>query len=239
MSVRRLDDLLLDNVVKPIDGAESTASSSTYVTEFIGKAVNCMKVANSIPTEHGYQYLASFPEFTQKTEDIRTRIAKIMGRISSQVSRLHPVPSSTFSDNDDTIRFNALVETVDDAFEQVTKRLKRFRNNGAYEGPVLGSTQSLDTTNSLKRKVPELPIALGILAKPQLGFKTPVDNSANPWRPLLREKPNALRPLQDVIINGPSADSKLTTKVCLLFIFSKRQHLYYQPICSLTTVSYP
>lgn len=36
--------------------------------------------------------------------------------------------------------------------------------------------------------------------KPQLKFKDKVDNSSTPWVPILREKPNAVKPLPVMIL---------------------------------------
>jgi len=48
------------------------------------------------------------------------------------------------------------------------------------------------------------------IARPQLKFKTPPDNvEGNPWRPLLKEKPHAMVPLNNTLSLDENGEESL------------------------------
>jgi ribonuclease D len=195
-----LDDLLFGKT----PSSNGDAKRGNYLADLIASCHDCARAAQALPHGAAYDYFKAYPEFDNIVDGMKGNLWDVMSRLGSSISRTRNADAfSTVTQ--DVERFQALVETVDDALEEVTTRLHRIEHGAddlSLSAPaVSGNAEPLVHHNDagLKR---------ASLQKPQLNFKTPVDNSMNPYRPRIREKPNAMVPLDEVTINGLPDGSK-------------------------------
>lgn len=71
--------------------------------------------------------------------------------------------------------------------------------------------------NFFKRRPTNMP---RVLVKPQANFKCKIDNSKLPFKPLLKEKPNALKPLDLKLEKGPDGVERLVSDTKSMIFFS-------------------
>ncbi|KAJ3166322.1 exosome nuclease subunit [Geranomyces variabilis] len=106
-----------------------------------------------------------------------------------------------FEDSDDvTDRFHMVVDASDNLLEKadvcldlVTGRTKVASDAGLKQGAAV--IMQVASKNKTTRNV----VHAQNIVRPQLSFEDKVDNSNSPWRPKIREKPNARRPLDTVL----------------------------------------
>ena len=137
------------------------------------------------------------------TSDIVSMINSVLSSIDEHCEPLeNDKESFSNSWNDISNVIDNLFEKSDRSLDILNKRLHVEQNGGVNNvgGPNMqyldqfGGNQEGGNTK---------------IEKPQLNFKTPVDNSeTHPFRPLLKEKPNALKSLDESITLAPATENE-------------------------------
>ncbi|CAB4255560.1 similar to Saccharomyces cerevisiae YOR001W RRP6 Nuclear exosome exonuclease component [Maudiozyma barnettii] len=125
---------------------------------------------------------------------------------------------------------NSVLSSIDEHCEPLDNDKESFKNSWSDMGNIIDnlfekSDRSLDILNKRlsvsgdKLNGPNMQFLDQFggneeggkvkIEKPQLNFKTPIDNSeSHPFHPLLKEKPNALIPLEESIILVPAKEDE-------------------------------
>lgn len=137
------------------------------------------------------------------TSDIVSMINSVLSSIDEHCEPLeNDKESFSNSWNDISNVIDNLFEKSDRSLDILNRRLHAEQDGGANNtnGPNMqyldqfGGNQEGGNTK---------------IEKPQLNFKTPVDNSeTHPFHPLLKEKPNALVPLDESVILTPATENE-------------------------------
>ncbi|KAJ3156103.1 exosome nuclease subunit [Geranomyces michiganensis] len=118
-----------------------------------------------------------------------------------------------FEDSDDvTDRFHLVVDASDNLLEKadVCLDLVTGRTKVNAEAGMKQSAAVIMQVASKNRTTRNVVHAQNIV-RPQLSFEDKVDNSYSPWRPKIREKPNARRPLDNILpVTADSADGTVS-----------------------------
>mgnify|MGYP003365224013 FL=1 len=129
------------------------------------------------------------------TDDIVSMINSVLGSIDEHCEPLEDDKESF------TNSWNDISNVIDNLFEKSDRSLDILSKRINSAGDVSNNMQFLDKfggmDDSQKTKT----------EKPQLKFATPVDNSeSHPFVPLLKEKPNALKSLDDSLVIVPAEE---------------------------------
>src|SRR4051794_9564206 len=80
-------------------------------------------------TVRACSYFSTFPEVQARTDALKSRVMSLLANLASKVSRSHLDDPSFIRDAEtDAARFEGLVESVDDALENVALSVDRVRN---------------------------------------------------------------------------------------------------------------
>lgn len=185
-----LDGIILEG--KASKQGSSPKKKSQYLGNLFKKLIAASRASNEIPEAEDFKYYKSYPTFKGQVGNISERVLNLLDKLASFANPEHEANSIRTSD-DDSNRFNVLVENVDHVLEQCDLHLDDMLGLSIAEPAKGGSVTKHFNNLSNKRRSK-------ILMKPQLKFKDKIDNSNKIWIPKIREKPNALNPL-------PSYDS--------------------------------
>jgi len=172
----------------------------SYNQSLLDKLLKATKQANSIPINQlDYDFQLSDHTVKRHFDSVES---KILSTIQSFLQRYkpHDTPvlhkTNSYSEDSDEEeqdeKFEIVVDLIDTLLEKVDTILDEVggRNNRNMSATVV-KTHFSPSSN----KVGGLVQVVNNIARPQLKFEDPVDNSNKPWKPKIKHKPNAITPL--------------------------------------------
>eukprot|EP00124_Ichthyophonus_hoferi_P001047 Ihof_evm9s47 gene=Ihof_evmTU9s47 len=167
--------------------------------------------ANDLPVGEEYEFYRSFASYVKLMEGRQT---SILERLQSLLQAVQPgSPPDLFigggnTEEDVQDRFDKVVDTVEGMFERVDIVIDRDIKKIMKNTPVVANVKPSGAIGGKWNEgVQERkgPMQVRHLQKPQLKFTTKVNNERGPFVPLIKEKPNALVALEEVMSgNGQS-----------------------------------
>ncbi|XP_062821939.1 exosome complex component 10 isoform X2 [Anolis carolinensis] len=185
--------------------------ADAFVKHALGSVVSATKASNGLPQPGDeYDFYRSFPGFQAYCETQGDRLLQCMSKVMQYHGcRSHLRDRSTVTELED--KFDLLVDANDAILERVGMLLDEAAGVNKNQQPVLPlglqppktivSSWNRKSSEASKRSRPEtfrLLHARNIL-RPQLRFREKVDNSNTPFVPKLFIKPNAMKPLPEVL----------------------------------------
>nr|XP_060614876.1 exosome component 10 isoform X1 [Anolis sagrei ordinatus] len=186
--------------------------ADAFVKHALGSVVSVTKASNGLPQPGDeYDFYRSFPGFQAYCETQGDRLLQCMSKVMQYHGcRSHLRDRSTVTELED--KFDLLVDANDAILERVGTLLDEAAGVNKNQQPVLplglqppktivSSWNRKQSSEASKRSRPEtfrLLHARNIL-RPQLRFREKVDNSNTPFVPKLFVKPNAMKPLPEVL----------------------------------------
>ncbi|XP_015116855.1 exosome component 10 [Diachasma alloeum] len=172
-----------------------------------------IKAANSLPTGENFTYYSCFPTFRNiRHEEIKKLLTSMQCIVECTGA------SGSMKRGDQEEKFELLTEANDLLLDRATACMDKEAGVSKEPNVQLITTQTKQTNyGSWNTSViqstssnPQEPLssAQGIrllaaknIHRPQLSFKDKIDNSAKPWEPRIKDKPNALKPLSIHLID--------------------------------------
>ncbi|XP_075459602.1 exosome complex component 10 isoform X2 [Ascaphus truei] len=199
-----------DGTSEPIPGFPDTES---FVKHALGTVVSTTKASSGLPQcGDEYDFYRSFPGFRGFCESQGDRLLHCM----SQIMQYHGCRSNIRDRNKLTEledKFDLLVDANDVILERVGILLDEASGVNKNQQPILPAglqapktivsswnRKGSDASKRGKSEIFRLLHAKNIL-RPQLKFKEKIDNSNTPFVPKLFIKPNAQKPLPEVLRN--------------------------------------
>lgn len=160
------------------------------------------RASNSFPSESdGLDYFETLPEYQEKIKEFKIRIVKLMSDLASNVDANDDIFNLSYLNDADPSEFASfepvanvielLLENVDSYLDEA---VKKYKGNSALINKE-GNRQVEMSKGELVRDIRaglNGVVTHANIKRPQLGFKTPVDNSRNAFKPKLVKKPNAI-----------------------------------------------
>ncbi|KAJ8101545.1 ribonuclease H-like domain-containing protein [Lipomyces tetrasporus] len=183
----------------------STSSTSRTASDPDIEAYNASVFAAVLKMTQAASRLAS-----QDLTYYRTASPDVTGAIERCSNRLLAITNSllraaggkgTLKNVDELVeKWNKIGDVNDTLFEKTDTYLDMFTNQKSEKTSVVAVAPSMPQSQSLKRKRGRLDssIANANVVRPQLKFERKPDNyDTSPFRPLLTEKPNAMKSLEE------------------------------------------
>ncbi|XP_065221172.1 exosome complex component 10 homolog isoform X2 [Planococcus citri] len=175
---------------------------SALVKNHIRVLADCIKISNSLPVGSARNnFVACFPEYGNDIQPYTDQLENMM----SDVLRSEGLKTSIRScDNEEKV--DLVVDGVNRILDRVKRNIDQI-NGIAPKNDSFVSTNGpdADTTKYVKQGFfKRRPTNMArVHVKPQLSFKVRVDNSKDPFKPNILEKPNSLKPLDLALEKGP------------------------------------
>ncbi|KAK6171223.1 hypothetical protein SNE40_019458 [Patella caerulea] len=187
---------------------------NVYSQTALKNVLEATKNSNSLPTGDDYDFYSTFRSVRDVLDIESQRILSLIDSllneqcIKGRVSR-----GSSAVEIDD--KFDILTEANDHILERIGNNLDEASGIKKTETNLL--VKSVETKSQIlaswnkKKGSKDSPTSFRLLAakntpRPQFKFKDKVDNSSNPFVPLIKEKPNALVPLTESLKVNRSDD---------------------------------
>lgn len=166
--------------------------------------VDATKAANALPSGASRDLYSAYPAF-QKILNIQSE--RILNIIQNVIK--YQNIKGNIQKRDDDEKYELLQECNDIMLERVNSNLDVIAGirkepetilvestlQSTNFKPVSSSWNNMTNKNAKTARIPRLLTAKNIM-RPQISFKTPVDNSNNtPFEPRLKYKPNSIKPL--------------------------------------------
>ncbi|XP_061457318.1 exosome complex component 10 isoform X2 [Rhineura floridana] len=204
----------------PADGTDSGSvdavlpgfkDADSFVKHALGTVVSATKASSGLPLPGDeYDFYRSFPGFQAYCETQGDRLLHCMSKVMQYHGcRSHLRDRSKVTELED--KFDLLVDANDAILERVGMLLDEAAGVNKNQQPILPSGLQPPKTiiSSWNRKTGEANkqarsetyrlLHAKNIARPQLKFREKVDNSNTPFVPKLFIKPNALKPLPEVL----------------------------------------
>jgi len=191
------------------EGSSSIPDVGVFSQAALQALVLAIKRSHELPSSgDDFDYYSSFKGFRRVMQVERSTILDMMKMIFKQ-SGINV--QLDVSDMDEM--FDSLVEANDTLLERVGSSLDVAAGYRKTEdNVVLTTVRSSDVIKtSWNRKIGEKHKPIHLLAarnvsRPQLKFKTKVDNTSEPFVPIITEKPNSLKPLAILLEDTPNGE---------------------------------
>ncbi|XP_042333911.1 exosome component 10 [Sceloporus undulatus] len=185
--------------------------ADAFVKHALGTVVSATKASNGLPQPGDeYDFYRSFPSFQVYCETQGDRLLQCMSKVMRYHGcRSHLQDRSKVTELED--KFDLLVDANDAILERVGMLLDEAAGVNKNQQPILPSglqppktiisSWNSKTSEASRRTRPETFRLLHArnIVRPQLKFREKVDNSNTPFVPKLFVKPNALKPLPEVL----------------------------------------
>ena len=182
--------------------ATAAAGQSQFISTLFNQLVQTTRQSNELPDADDHRFLtSSSPEYVAASNKVQGQLLSLLGLLSDAITtRNEPAlqraarlgGSHSYTSKKDSLdRFHQLSDTIDTALEQVDLALDAHR--GVKRGNT-AMTEGGGSANRLPRGSNQFTSSSTML-KPQRAFAHLIDNSSRTWIPMLKEKPNALKPL--------------------------------------------
>ncbi|XP_028968527.1 exosome component 10, partial [Galendromus occidentalis] len=173
---------------------------SLFSQRMLRAVVEVTAAANALPTPgQDYNYYSSFPLFKEVMKAESTNIMKMMSRLVA-----HHIGNKNFFQNEGTDfeeKVDQLTEINDVLLERAGIELDVASGVKRDSDIQLTTvTKKIDTiwnqkNERLKRESSVTLLTAANVTRPQLSFPDKIDNSNSPFVPIIKDKPNALKPL--------------------------------------------
>ncbi|XP_065904927.1 exosome complex component 10-like isoform X1 [Dysidea avara] len=193
-----------------------------YSKQLLSMVVKATRECHSLPAaDEDYEYYSSYPSFTEFTAKMGQRITKSIARITKYHHITGPWPSggiqlgSSSKSHDHGDLFEAVVEANDTLLEQVDNLLDEATGVKKAGQALSGTLDSKKVEQSLQRgHVKKVSyIHSSNMMRPQLKWADKIDNSNTPFRPIIKHKPNALKPLPSIDVQDGATISSFISAV--------------------------
>ena len=181
-----------------------------FTKELLEQIVRGTRCSNAIPMEAQHEYnAATFPAYGATMAEMSSRLEGMMqGFLNQQGGGPASSGASTNERGDEvSARFDSVVELSDRLLERVDADLERqLMSEQAGSSPA----GALQAGHAAARSSPSATLSSASANKPQLRWRDELDNHSNLFMPKLREKPNALAPLE-LFLEQTAASSSTPT----------------------------
>ncbi|PRP87893.1 hypothetical protein PROFUN_02630 [Planoprotostelium fungivorum] len=179
---------------------------NSFNTDLTSKLVSTIRFANGIPQGQDYRYLSSFTPYKQKMNELSRKLLAVSQSLLDQQTGGKFQITGSADQKEELSRYDAFSDAGDRILENVdilVDAIKGVNNNKMgittfIERQRFAQRDSRDHTAGNRHTV---------TAKPQEKFETPFDNSKAPFKPDLKEKCNALKPLSQSLLLDESIPS--------------------------------
>ncbi|XP_067826748.1 exosome component 10 [Heptranchias perlo] len=191
------------------------SDADSFVKHVLGTVVSATKASNGLPQSGDeFDFYRSFPGFQAFCDTQADRLLNCMSQLMQYHScRSHIKGRNKVTELED--KFDLLVDANDVILEQVGILLDEASGVNKNQQPVLPAglqppktiISSWNRRNTETKKSKSETFRLfhaKNIPRPQMKFKEKVDNSNTPFVPKLFTKPNAMKPLPEVLANRRS-----------------------------------
>ncbi|CAM9785859.1 unnamed protein product [Ectocarpus sp. 6 AP-2014] len=199
-----IDEVLLGTPARGTGGGdeEGEGEGDKFVRQLFESLLLGTRASNAIPDGEGqedYAYNATFPEFRSRAEGCGKQVLEVIQIFLNHVSQEGELGLPEVGDAGDPEVFQGIADVVETLLEDVDSYLDEAAGKGANQQVALMRHQ-LKTVASAARSGPAKYASMVSnvvdMPKPQEAFQEEIDNSRDtPFVPKLREKPNAVTPL--------------------------------------------
>uniref|UniRef100_A0A1B6DM44 HRDC domain-containing protein n=1 Tax=Clastoptera arizonana TaxID=38151 RepID=A0A1B6DM44_9HEMI len=164
--------------------------------------------SNKLPKGDQWDYYKTFPSFNGIMDNQATKVVDLMSIILK-----HQGIQQNIARRDIEEKYDLVVDTNDVILERVgimldeLNGIQKNQNSANFEertfSPVISGSWNVDDSDQNKEKGPRAKRFLfhsKNVEKPQIHFKDGVDNFKKYFKPQLKDKPNALKPLHESIV---------------------------------------
>ncbi|KAG0008149.1 exosome nuclease subunit, partial [Entomortierella chlamydospora] len=185
------------------------ADFEAWQTALFATLVRATKAANAIPANDVSFYRTLDRSFAANMDDVSTTTIDLCNGLLRQAGGPE---NEELNDSDDVNdRFDIITDVVDNMIEKVDvtiDEMKAPRKKGAAVVPQSAPVVALAKSNKLEYKL----IHAQNIARPQLRFPDPVDNSSAPFIRKIKYKPNAKVDL-NYQMDGASTDASSSDQI--------------------------
>ncbi|KAG8470867.1 hypothetical protein KFE25_009288 [Diacronema lutheri] len=179
---------------------------ATFEQELFGRLVRATRLSNTLPAPgDDLEFCATFPGFRQAQAGLRGRLARMIGAVLSL--RGAQPPAGAAADDEWYERVvdasDGMLEAAETAYDGA-RGVSNTTHHSIEGGTAAGARGAGSTAHASGTAVAAQHKQL---LRPQLRWKTAVDNSDAPFVPKLTSKPNALVPLDEAMAYAVAAAS--------------------------------
>ncbi|XP_027842053.2 exosome component 10 isoform X2 [Aphis gossypii] len=150
------------------------------------------RASNNLPNGVNWNFYYSYPKFKKTVSSRQHHVLKLI----SALLKNQKIPGN-IRDKDEDHQFELIEEGNDTILDRVTHNIDTlngsFKNVGVSVIPKAFVSETTDNTQAANKK--RILVHGRNIERPQLKFKTKVDNRPVPFKPLLTSKPNSKIPL--------------------------------------------
>ncbi|KAL0578562.1 exosome nuclease subunit [Marasmius crinis-equi] len=183
------------------DGVVNSGSFDEFNTQLQGSALKTTRNSMLLPADISY-HRSMDSEFSREIDLFSSRVLSLTNKLLTLAGTAHPTGKGKgrLEDEDDIVdNFHSfVVDSMDQLLERTDICLDDFL--GRNKAPAIAINPKTPAPakkkpNGSKGQLDPAIQHASHLPKPQVSFKTKVDNSGTPWRPRLTHKYNAQVPL--------------------------------------------
>lgn len=178
-----------DQTANSQDVSNKYAMASENSDVLLSKVVNVIRAASSLAAQDVDFYRNLDRDFSKILQSKSSKLTEMVNGIVLSIDEHHDSLELKEEEISDLWKdFGNIMDNLLEKSDHSLDNLNRTSNsnNSAADLQYLGDFSGKDSQPTKR------------VEKPQLKFKTPIDNSeSHPFIPLLKEKPNALKPLSD------------------------------------------